>query len=49
MSALRGCRRQGFKQSELKFHDVIGTDNPDLSEFREHGGKMIIYMGWLIC
>ena len=34
-----------FKQSELKFHDVIGTDNPDLSEFREHGGKMIIYHG----
>jgi hypothetical protein len=36
---------QQFKQSELKFHDVIGTDNPDLSEFREHGGKMIIYHG----
>jgi hypothetical protein len=34
-----------FKQSELKFHDVIGTDDPDLSEFREHGGKMIIYHG----
>jgi hypothetical protein len=34
-----------FKQSELKFHDVIGTDNPDLSEFRDHGGKMIIYHG----
>lgn len=36
---------QEFKQSELKFHDVIGTDDPDLSEFREHGGKMIIYHG----
>jgi hypothetical protein len=36
---------QAFKQSELKFHDVIGTDDPDLSEFREHGGKMIIYHG----
>jgi hypothetical protein len=36
---------QQFKQSELKFHDVIGTDNPDLSEFREHGGKMIMYHG----
>jgi hypothetical protein len=34
-----------FKQSELKFHDVIGTDDPDLSEFRDHGGKMIIYHG----
>jgi hypothetical protein len=36
---------QQFNESELKFHDVIGTDNPDLSEFREHGGKMIIYHG----
>jgi tannase/feruloyl esterase len=36
---------QQFKESELKFHDVIGTDDPDLSEFREHGGKMIIYHG----
>jgi Tannase and feruloyl esterase len=36
---------QEFKQSELKFHDVIGTDNPDLSEFREHRGKMIMYHG----
>jgi hypothetical protein len=36
---------QQFKQSELKFHDVIGTDNPDLSEFHEHGGKMIVYHG----
>jgi hypothetical protein len=34
-----------FLRSELKFHEVIGTDNPDLSEFREHGGKMIIYHG----
>jgi hypothetical protein len=34
-----------FRKSELKFHDVIGTDNPDLSEFREHGGKMITYHG----
>ena len=36
---------QEFKQSELKFNNVIGTDDPDLSEFREHGGKMIIYHG----
>jgi tannase/feruloyl esterase len=34
-----------FFVSELKFHDVIGTDNPDLSQFRNHGGKMIIYHG----
>jgi hypothetical protein len=36
---------QAFKQSELKFHDVIGTDDPDLSKFRRHGGKMITYHG----
>jgi hypothetical protein len=34
-----------FKTSELKFHDVIGTDNPNLFAFRDHGGKMIIYHG----
>src|SRR5262249_347994 len=34
-----------FTESELKFHDVIGTDNPDLSSFRHHGGKMIVYHG----
>ena len=31
--------------SEIKFHDVIGTDDPDLSAFRKHGGKMITYHG----
>jgi hypothetical protein len=34
-----------FHQSEVKFHSVIGTDNPDLTEFRNHGGKMIMYHG----
>jgi hypothetical protein len=34
-----------FKESELKFHDVLGTDDPDLSDFRSHGGKMITYHG----
>jgi hypothetical protein len=34
-----------FKESELKFHDVIGTDNPDLSLFRNNGGKLITYHG----
>ncbi|MGA7326283.1 MAG: tannase/feruloyl esterase family alpha/beta hydrolase [Rhodomicrobium sp.] len=34
-----------FKDSELMFHDVIGTDNPDLSDFKKHGGKMIMYHG----
>jgi hypothetical protein len=36
---------QVFAQSELKFHDVIGTDDPDLSDFRKRGGKMIMYHG----
>jgi Tannase and feruloyl esterase len=37
---------QGFRESEEKFHAVIGTDDPDLSGFRAHGGKMITYHGW---
>jgi hypothetical protein len=32
-------------ESELKFHDVIGTDDPDLSAFSSAGGKMITYHG----
>jgi hypothetical protein len=36
---------QAMKAGELKFHDVIGTDNPDLSAFRSRGGKMITYHG----
>ena len=35
---------RSFAQSEIKFHDVIGTDDPDLSDFRKGGGKMIMYM-----
>ena len=36
---------QAMKQGEIKFHDVIGTDDPNLSPFRERGGKMITYHG----
>ena len=36
---------QAFTKSEIKFHDVIGTDDPDLSDFRKHGAKMITYHG----
>jgi hypothetical protein len=36
---------QAFRDSELKFRQVIGTDNPDLSAFKRHGGKMITYHG----
>jgi hypothetical protein len=31
--------------SETKFHDVLGTDNPDLSAFQANGSKMITYHG----
>jgi hypothetical protein len=31
--------------SEMKFHQTNGVDNPDLSRFRAHGGKMIHYHG----
>jgi hypothetical protein len=32
---------QAFRRSELMFHDVIGTDDPDLSAFKRHGGKLV--------
>ena len=25
---------------------MIGTDNPDLSTFRDHGGKIVLWHGW---
>jgi hypothetical protein len=37
---------QGFKLSEARWHGVIGTDDPDLSAFKRHGGKIIITHGW---
>jgi hypothetical protein len=36
---------QAMLEGEVKFHDVIGTDDPDLSDFRKQGGKMITYHG----
>jgi feruloyl esterase len=35
-----------FDQSVEEFSIVIGTDNPDLTAFRDHGGKVIIWHGW---
>jgi hypothetical protein len=39
----------GFEQlwskSVEQYGAVIGTDNPDLTPFRDHGGKVIIYHG----
>jgi Tannase and feruloyl esterase len=34
-----------FQQSVSEFSDVIATDNPDLSAFKSHGGKIIIWHG----
>jgi len=36
---------QAMLKGEQKFHDVIGTDDPDLSDFRNSGGKLITYHG----
>jgi hypothetical protein len=37
---------QGFEESRRKFHEALATDDPDLSRFRKHGGKIITYQGW---
>lgn len=34
-----------FAQSVAEFSGVIATDNPDLSAFRDHGGKILIWHG----
>jgi feruloyl esterase len=35
-----------WDQSAEQYGAVIGTDNPDLSAFRDRGGKTIIWHGW---
>jgi hypothetical protein len=35
-----------WDQSVEEFGAVIGTDNPDLSEFRDRGAKAIVWHGW---
>lgn len=35
-----------WDQSVEQYGIVIGTDNPDLSKFRGHGGKAIVWHGW---
>ncbi|MFC4033299.1 tannase/feruloyl esterase family alpha/beta hydrolase [Streptomyces polygonati] len=34
-----------FRQSQEQYDGVIGTDDPDLSAFREAGGKLLTYHG----
>ncbi|MEZ5397172.1 MAG: tannase/feruloyl esterase family alpha/beta hydrolase [Bryobacterales bacterium] len=36
---------QFWDQSQEEFGAVIGTDNPDLSAFRAHGGKIVLWHG----
>jgi|SRR5665213_162738 len=35
-----------WDQSIEEYGIVIGTDNPDLSAFRDHGGKIVLWHGW---
>ncbi|KAI8627224.1 tannase and feruloyl esterase [Xylariaceae sp. FL1651] len=35
-----------FHQSTSQFGELWGTDNPDLSAFQAHGGKMLTWHGW---
>jgi len=35
-----------WDQSIEQYGIVIGTDNPDLSAFRDHGGKLVLWHGW---
>ena len=35
-----------WDQSQEEYGIVIGTDNPDLSAFRDRGGKAIVWHGW---
>ena len=35
-----------WDQSVEQFGTVIGTDNPDLTAFRDRGGKAIVWHGW---
>ncbi|MGY0489367.1 tannase/feruloyl esterase family alpha/beta hydrolase [Streptomyces sp. WG-D5] len=34
-----------FQQSQAEYDHVIGTDDPDLSEFRKSGGKLLTWHG----
>jgi feruloyl esterase len=37
---------QLFVQSVEQFTDVLSTDNPDLSAFRDRGGRIVMWHGW---
>jgi len=35
-----------YRTSQDLFHDVIGTDDPDLASFRDAGGRLLMWHGW---
>ncbi len=35
-----------FKDTVAKVGPMMASDNPDLSAFRNHGGKLVLYHGW---
>ncbi len=37
---------EAFRTSQDLFHDVIGTDDPDLTPFRDAGGRLVMWHGW---
>jgi len=37
---------QYWDQSVEEFSAVLATDNPDLTAFRDHGGKIVLWHGW---
>ena len=42
----RGAYEQFWTQSTEQFGEVFATGNPDLTAFRDHGGKAILWHGW---
>jgi len=42
----RAAYERYWDQSMEEYGIVIGTDNPDLAAFRDHGGKAILWHGW---
>jgi hypothetical protein len=46
MNLTRASYEQYWDQSVEEFSAVLATDNPDLTAFRDHGGKIILWHGW---
>jgi hypothetical protein len=42
----RGGYEQAWDQSLEQYGEVLGTDNPNLSAFRDRGGRLILWHGW---